>query len=224
MTDILRFRVPWRLTVAAGAILVPAALAGCALFSFAAVTLAPHTKAEYELAQVPTLVLVDDFDVHLRDPALANFIAGQVGENLKHRKAIKTTIPIARLNAVAAELGEDYRRTPVSRVARSVGAAQVICVNIVSVSIMSDPGIMEPTAELWVKVIDAEGNRRFPPTREGAPRLSHGRPMTVRMPHRYLADGDDTSTPVVMRTLAQRVARDVARLFHNYDPNEPDES
>lgn len=202
---------------------------GCELVGFVAQGFsATKVKALHDLADRPTLVLVDDPSGRLGDPALPNEIANQVAFHLAGESIVSQAnlIEPHHLYGLTTKLGKEYARTPVDRIGRELGAQQVIHVYVESVSYTQNPGMYHPISTVHVKVIDAvKGKRRFPPQRtldDESSSLSH-HTVNVSMPHRTMADDGRNAVRHFGRPLAQRIGRDVARLFFDYLPRQPGE-
>ena len=129
-------------------------------------------------------------------------------------------VPVQRLNALVAEMGDEYEHTAIDRIGRDPGAEQVVHVNVDSLSTGSDPGMLRPVATVTVKVIDAvEGKRLFPVPRPAeGPR---GLRLTVRSNYRRADNETRGDLVMVVQALAQMVGRDVAYLFYDHRPRQP---
>ncbi len=192
-----------------------AATVGCEVFGIAASMFSSgKTKAVYELQNQPTLVLVDDPNHQLGNPGLRDQIANEIGFHLERQKVIDSVIAPAQLNNLVAALGERYAATPVDQIGRRLGARQVIHVQVESVALQTGPGVIQPTARVQVKVIDADHGQRLFPTGSAVP--AGGYALTIQFRQRPHEQIDRGSSVVLGRQLAQRIARDVARLFHDY--------
>jgi hypothetical protein len=199
------------------------AVAGCEGASFLTEAVMGRTvKAVYQIEDRPTLVLVDDPRMLLGDRALAMQVASNIGFALEQEEVVTTIVPLEDLLKLQARLGDDFPNTPVSRIGRELGAAQVIHVHIEKIDFGSDPGVLKPVATTQVKLIEAEGGRRlFPVVVEGeaAPVIALGAPgYPVKTELWYRQQEDERSIPAIRRKLAEHIARDVARLFHEYKP------
>jgi len=202
---------------------------GCELVGFVAQGFsASKIKAVYDLADRPTLVLVDDPSGRLGNPALPHEIANQVAFHLSEESIVSQAnlIEPHHLYELKTKLGKDYARTPVDRIGRELGAQQVIHIYVESVSYSQNPGMYHPIATVHVKVIDAvKGKRLFPLQRtlddESSP-LSH-HTVNISMPHRTMSDGGYNPVRHFGKPLAHRIGRDVARLFFDYLPRQPGE-
>lgn len=197
------------------------AIAGCGGFTFLAQAIFPDKiRAVYPLEDRVTLVMVDDPELRLRDPIVAGQIGDRMRQDLQKAGAVREFVSVQRLNELIAEAGNEYERISIDRVGRDLGAEQVIHVSIDSLSMGSDMGVMRPAATVTVKVIDvARGKRLFPaPKPAEAPR---GVVLTVQTARRCTDQGSRSDESIAIRTLAQLIGRDVARLFYDHLPRQP---
>ena len=199
------------------------AAAGCEGASFITEAVMGRTvKAVYKIEDRPTLVLVDDPRMLLGDRALAMQVASNIGFALEQEKVVTTIVPLEELMKLQASLGDDFPNTPVSRIGRELGAAQVIHVHIEAIEFGHDPGMLKPVATTQVKLIESEGGKRlFPVVIEGeaAPVVALGAPgYAVKTELWFRQQEDERSIPAIRRKLAEHIARDVGRLFHDYKP------
>ena len=202
---------------------------GCELVGFVAQAIVPpKIKASYDLADRPTLVLVDDPSGRLGDPTLPHEIANQIAFHLSKESIVSQAnlIEPHHLYELKAKLGKDYSRTPVDRIGRELGAQQVIHVYVESVSYTQNPGMYHPIATIHVKVIDAVKSKRlFPPQKtldDENSSLSH-HTVNISMPHRTMSDDGHNAVRHFGRPLVERLGRNVARLFFDHPPRQPGE-
>jgi len=197
------------------------AVVGCGGFTFLAQAIFPDkVKAAYPLADRVTLVMVDDAELRLRDPIVANQIGERIRQDLQKAKVVRQFVPVRRLNALIAEAGDEYERISIDRIGRNLGAEQVVHVSVNSVQMGSDLGVLSPVATVTVKVIDVgQGRRLFPePKPAEGPR---GMVLTVRAAHRYKDLQSRGDEAIAIQTLAQLAGRDVAWLFYDHLPPQP---
>jgi len=195
-------------------------LGGCALVGWAADVVGGGQKIPpaFTLADRPTLVMVDDPTNKLPTVDLPNLIAGRVGNRLVERQAIgrANLMPAVRVSQLAADHA-DFTTWPIDRVGREAGAQQVIYAVVQQFQLVDASQIYQPVAEVRVKVIDVpSGQRLYPPT--GA-----GHPVSVEQFYRSM-DGSTRATETVLaRRLAEELAVNIAKLFHEHLPAQPGE-
>lgn len=210
-------------------VLALGSLGGCNIIGFFAnVAATEQVPARYTLPVRPTLVLVDDPTNALGDPGLSGLIASKVGQDLTARRLVSSVVDPRRTTELAAQMGPDWLRVPADQVGRQLGAAQVIHVHIVSASLAREPGVFVPSALVYVKVIDTStGKRLFPsadstewPEPSTPPELAvgaRGYPLRVLMSYRVAGERDPQAVILELRrSLAERIGRDVARLFYQH--------
>lgn len=201
-----------------------AAAGGCQILSMAGYAFFPEkVDAQFRLPKVPTFIVVDDGKKLLGNPALTVRMANQIGFELTSNDAVGTLIPPERINALVAEFGDDYYRTPIATLGREVGAQLVIHIEVDLINVATSADMLKPTATVRVKVIDIESRRRlFPVTDADAvdpDTTVSPRGWAVRTQLSYRQEGGRTSTDLALlaQRLTDRIAIDVARLFYKYE-------
>jgi hypothetical protein len=195
-------------------------LVGCTPLSYISTVITRDTvPAAYELSDRPTLVLVDDPGGQLGSAVLANVVADKIMSDLKQRELVIQFVALTELQALADALGDDYATTPIDLIGRRLGAEQVLYVKIAALQLLGEPSMLRPRARVQVKVIDAQGSARlFPAPGDG---LAQGYDLLVEMQHRYGDNADPGESAMLLREVAERIGRDVARLFYEYEPSPP---
>lgn len=198
---------------------------GCEIFGMAALmaTGGDKVKAVYKLPNGRTAIIVDDPQKRLGSGVLTGVVASNIAHHLKQNDAISATIvPEKDVATLAARLGDEYATTPIDQLGRSLGAQQVIYVEVEQVTLLAAPGAYRPSALVELKVIDAEnGVRLYPPPppidEPGVP--SRGRSVTVQMAHRGIDRESRGADAMMGRVLAERIGLEVARMFYDYRPD-----
>ena len=201
-------------------------LSGCELLSFISMGFSSNKiDAEYELADQPTAVLVDDPTNTNGDRFLQRQIASEIGYLLKENEVTSQIIDQRKLDNLRNELGHNYDKTAIDEIGRRVGAAQVIYVDIKTVQYRAEPGMLRPMAVCEVKVIDAKNGKKLFPGLDADDEVSdmpsEGRVVAITMFYRTQETGNELQ--LVSKVLAERVGRDISRLFYEYKPREPGE-
>ncbi len=204
-------------------------LAGCGGLGYVAALVSGPQKvpAMHHLAPDRTLVLVDDPENKLGNPALCMSIADMIGrfliENQSETLEFVDTTELARL---AAEMGNDYHATPVDAIAAELNAQQVIHVYIEDTAMQYGGNMYRPTAAVQVKVIDVDdGVRTFPnpgPLKESSTLPGHK--LIVQMKYQHVDDQSRANRNIITGKLAETIARDVSRLFYQWEMPEPGEA
>lgn len=199
--------------------------AGCAML-LAALGLAAgcfyqRIKAKYELPEKITLVLVDDPSDALGGAHLARHVANQIGFQLVRHEAVPATVPLNRVSELQRELGDAFATTPIDEVGRTLGAQQVIHVQVLSAKTGYEPGVSRPTAQSRVKVIDVEQRRRlWPQPRPGVHTAPRGHTVSSSMFYRYTGNGEVRGTQNDLKQrFATLIGNDIAKLFYDHEPD-----
>ena len=216
--------------------------AGCNVVRLVAQAFPQKTPATYKLADRPTLVLVDDPQRLFDEPTAVRRIAFGINEQLQREKVLQSVVPQEQLASLKVTMADDFAKLGVDQIGRSLKARQVIHVHIVSVKLFTQPGLLEPTGVVDVKVIDTAARKRLFPAPPGIPAarrpaddstveqsapdfsiLPGGHRVTSQLLSRGADSPDRAANRLMERRLADRIARDVARLFHDYLPRQPGE-
>ncbi len=190
-------------------------ITGCEAFSYVASAVAPEKrKAVFTLADVPTLVLVDDPGTKLGNPALPGAIAARIGFELKQAKALTEVVDPQKLAAYRAKHGRQFARLPVDQVGRDLQAQQVLHVWITAAAMSRPaPALLQGRVEAQVKVIDVVGGRLFPAPSPGiADAPGHG--AAVGEERRTEEDDASADAALLARDLSEELGVEVAKLFY----------
>ena len=172
---------------------------------------------------IATFIVVDDGQKLLGNPALTVRMANQVGFELASNDAVGTLIPPERINALVAEFGDAYYRTPIATLGEEVGAQLVIHIEVDQINVSTSAELLKPTATVRVKVIDIENRRRLFPTTDAdavePDTTVAARGWPVRTELTYRREGSPTAADLALlaQRLTDRIAIDVARLFYKYE-------
>jgi hypothetical protein len=204
-------------TAFAGAIMLLAALLGCALGAIAyKLTPEPKLPAEFPLQPVPTLILADD----AQDRSLGSIDADRLARLVEQQFVSWQIAPVIPQDRVVALRDADptgFNRRSVTSIARELGAQQVISITFEGVEIGVSLGTDMPRARAAarVRVVNDQGQIVFPIDNQA------GRGMMFQTPHRR---GDERSTARTAQGLAlDGLARNIARLFRPYVASELDQ-
>ena len=173
--------------------------------------------AVYELKKQPTLVLVENFQDPDSSSADADTVAHDVSEAL-HEHASLEVVDADKVVPLRTEQPGTFHEMKIPDVGRSVGAKQVVYVNLVETEHMADPtGVaVHATATANVRVIDATTGAVLWPV--GQPR---GYEITANMPY----DRADSAVGAAMRgDLLNQLSDRIAKLFYSYKPETEQES
>jgi len=192
------------------------AVAGCNIVAPIAYAIEGPGKisAQHKLADLPTVVFVDDRKNVMTRTVLRSTLGDTAAETLMRKKVLTRTISTSDAVAVARRQETERALMPMDAIGRAVGAEQVIYVNMVSFGLTTDGYNPRPTAVAEVRVIDVnERVRTFPP--EG---LEGGRVVEAMLRE---IDPDTLRTQATRRAVEDRLATalgvEIARLFFEYE-------
>lgn len=201
--------------------LLPAVAASCNIIA-PAIAVAhgpPKVKKAYDLpADRVTVVLVEDTSSPpiMRDSRLIRKIAEAATTELTRVGAVKTAVDPSAIHMMSIQPSE--RQTPIAELARKVGADQIIYAQITQFTLSPDGQTFTPSAELRVKVLDAQaqgeetiGRRIWPAEAEGHPLLAGGESISGFSPR------DAADIRQAELELADLTGLRLAQLFYDRD-------
>jgi hypothetical protein len=215
----------WPVLFACAALILPlvAAAPGCAVAGYLGHALfEPKIKAAHTLADRPTLVIVDDPRDLLHDASLLHEMAHGIGRELENRHVLKQVVSGRDLADLESRMAAEYRLMPIDRIGSSLGAEQVLHVNVDNV----EAGYGRITLSCRVRVFDVEEARQLFPAGAGsvdATAASMGL-VRVAMPFDAVTTAAPGASTLRRRALGERVSISVARLFHDHEPPSQDAS
>lgn len=177
----------------------------------------PTVDPVHDLADVPTIVFVDDRNNVVNPVSLRKRIADQVLEDLMVKKILSQSNALSTLDAMglAAQRDRANEVLSIEEVGKSVGARQVIYVKMEQFQDTPDGFTPRPMASGRVKVIDVEQRKRLFP-REDALEPSHPfQTMTREVdPASYSTRSGRLK---IFEALAQETGASVAKLFYKHE-------
>ena len=177
----------------------------------------PKKPPEFVLDDRPTLVFIDDRNNVLSRRNLRRQIADRTSEDLMVQEAVTQTIAPRDGLAVAAT---ETHGSPMSidTIGRSVGAAQVIYVEMIAFALSADGSSPVPMARCAVKVIDVENKTKlFPP----AGSAEDARIMDIpAQPVSAQLYQSSATLRQIEDMLAEVVGTEVGKLFYEHVPRE----
>ena len=217
MNRITRTALTLVLVIGAGA-----AMFSCNILAPAAYIIGGQDKvdAQYALADRPTVVFVDDPNNLLPDRALRRIIGDKVAQELMVRKLVTTTISSADALAVAGR--ESYgQKMAIDAIGRTVGAEQVVFIDMVSFSLSPDNVTPRPQGACYLKVIDVANRERLFPTADDGFSGTDSYPIQVAMRAVSIERYRTTSSRRQIREeLANEIADQVTKVFYRHVPRE----
>lgn len=202
-------------------------LPGCAAGLIDNIRAGTHQPV-YEVIDQPTLVFVQvrqQAAPALGHMTLRNAVAAQIERDLKDKKLIQTFIDHGEIVDLSIEMGDDFDELAVDEIGRKLGADQVIIVDIESVRFRPHPGLLEPTVNSRVRIIDVNSRQRLFPKAEAFAEdpdlLRPGHPVLTQLARKQDDQVSQEQAARIRRILALAVGQDVGRLFYKW--NERDE-
>ncbi|MGA2441904.1 MAG: hypothetical protein ABSH08_13175 [Tepidisphaeraceae bacterium] len=202
----------FRVVMLAGAL---GALAGCQLGGVVAdKAITPTVNAKYVPNKKDSmLVLVESYNLSLDSGIESQHMALTLGRSLRDDK-IATTIDPQNLERLRDADPDQYRKMSIAEIGRRVGARQVLYVHIWRAEIVKPPGSgqMRGHIEAIVKVVDsATGDTRWP---------TDASSEAVQITTAWIPDSSGTTDADLRARMADQMAQDIGRLFHDYHPDE----
>jgi hypothetical protein len=186
-------------------------LAGCNVIGAVAGKLAPEPiiPAQFVPAKEPTLILVENY----HNPASLRLESDAVARHLAEELSMHDVAPIVepeRAESLRSAKGQAYRKMPVDEIGRSLGATQIIYVDLESFdldrAIASE--LLGGKAEARVRVVDDAGGLLWPIDSAG------GYPVAVKVEPQRVAPGQGDHA--VRQELHAALADKIAKLFYNW--------
>src|SRR4051812_34333369 len=148
-------------------------VSGCAAISAVTYKVAgdPKTPAEFKPANVPTLVLGENFQNPDQYRQASTQIERDIAGDLLANK-VTQGVAVEKIEDLRSADGPAYRKMRIDEVGKAVGAKQVIYVNLVKFNALTPigSGEMSGLAEGMVRVIDVETGRTLWPSDTSAGR------------------------------------------------------
>jgi hypothetical protein len=212
-----------RVLLVAAAVAIAAA-PGCNIVAPAAYLIGglPKKKADYILPDVPTVVFVDDranvIGTNSRGVRLA--IADALSSRLLTEKLV--TEVISSRDAIGMTIRNDRHQNlmAIDEIARSVGAEQIIFIQMANFGVAQDGAAPAPMAAGQLRVIDAVNRQKLFPAPD-AESTTVSWPVTAWLRQIDPQAMADTTTRVrVYEALANEFGEEAARLFYDYVPDD----
>jgi hypothetical protein len=175
----------------------------------------PKMDAQYILADVPTVVFIDDPRNVVNPVTLRKVIAETASQQLMMNEVLTTTISPQDAIAITQRSDRSGDKMSVEDIGRSVGAQQVIYVQMQTFAHTPDGFTPRPVASAQVKVIDvAAGQRVFPEEGEGWPVNASGAAVSPSV------FSTRSSSVKVFEALAHVLGAEIAKVFYRHEYQE----
>jgi hypothetical protein len=178
----------------------------------------PSVEAQHTLADVPTLVFIDDRSNVVNPVSLRRVIADKASEVLMVKKLLTTTISPQDAMTVARQRERNSNILSIEDIGKTVGAQQVIYVEMLQFQDTPDGFTPRPMAACRVRLIDVENRKRLfpPPDSQEASRLVQVMTREVD-PSIYSTRSGRLQ---VFNILAEDIGEEVAKLFYKHERKE----
>jgi hypothetical protein len=203
------------LALAAIALLLP----GCNIVgpAYAIASGPPKKSAEFVLQDRPTLVFVDDRSNVLSRRNLRRQIADRASEELMLQEAVMRTIS-PRDGLAVAQTETHGKPMAIDVIGRSVGADQVIYIEMLAFALSADGTTPVPMARCAVKVIDVTNREKLFPAINST---DEARMMDIAAgPVSMELYKTGATRRQIEDTLAEVVGTEISRLFFDHAPRE----
>lgn len=208
-------------TWSAGALCALVALCpGCNIVTPAAYILngPPSVEAQYTLADVPTVVYIDDRSNQVNPVSLRRVIGDTASEDLMVKKLVTTTISPQDAMNIAAQHDRSNQIMPIEEIGKAVGAKQVIYVEMVQFADTPDRYTPRPAATCRVRVIDVENRKRvFPAADAKEPACTLQVTSGTIDPEVYKTRAGRLET---FKALAFETGHEIGKLFYKHERKE----
>lgn len=206
-------RTGWIMPLCVGAVL--SLMSGCNIAGVLERVTSPDrtVEARYVLANVPTVVFLDDRRNQINPVRLRREIVDEVTLILTVEGRLTDMISPRDAMAAARRLDTARETVGIDSVGRAVGAQQVVYIEAVAFRITQDGLMPDPAAFFNVRVLDLDAGRRVFPSEDGLQETG-GYHMQVSIPHQELASLSGIGNASKLRqVLAKRAGDEIGRLF-----------
>jgi hypothetical protein len=194
--------------------------AGCNIVGPAAYMIEGPVKveAQYALADVPTVVYIDDRSNLVNPISLRRVIADKASEVLMVKKVLTSTISPQDAMALTAKRERNSNILSMEEIGRMVGAKQVIFVEMQRFDRSPDGFTPRPIAVCRVRVIDVENKMRVFPPPESQETSWAVQAVTREVdPEVYRTSSGRLAA---FETLAIQTGEEIAKVFYRHEARE----
>jgi hypothetical protein len=209
-----------RMWLTGGLIALVSLSAGCNIVAPASYIISgpPSVEAQHTLADVPTVIYIDDRSNQVNPVSLRRVIAETAGEDLMEKKLLTTTISPQDAMNIAARNDRNKQIMSIEEIGKAVGAKQVIYVEMLQFSDTPDGFTPRPLAACRVRVVDVENRQRVFP---GPDVRDTSHPMQVMTrevdPELYRTRSGRLQ---VFQALALETGHEIGKLFYKHERKE----
>ncbi len=168
--------------------------------------------AQYVPPKQPTLVLVENYRIPGADESDDDLIAEEVGQELKEHKVVPL-VDRDKLIMVRDSDPEKFRSQSIPDLGQSVGAQQVVYVDVTECQVQSDSSLsaIAGRVSVRVRVVDvASGETRWPLD------SAQGHPISIELPFNR---ADPDRIDAMHAELIAKLSDSIAKLFYSWQPD-----
>jgi len=202
---------------AAAAVVAASLSGGCNIVGPASYIISgpPSVDAEYELADVPTVVFIDDRHNVVNPISLRRAIADKASEDLMMKKILAKTISGQDAMTLATQRERNNQIMSIEDIGKAVGAKQVIYVEMLQFQDILPDYTPRPTSACRVRVIDVENRKRMYPAEDAQEpsRLVQASTREVN-PELYRTRTGRVET---LQALAITTGEEIGKLFYKHE-------
>lgn len=175
----------------------------------------PKVDAQHQLADLPTVVFIDDRRNLVNPVSLRRVIADRASQDLMAKEALSKTISPQDAMNIVRQKETTSQVLSIEEIGEAIGAQQVIYVEVVQFQDSPDGVTPRPVAACRVKVIDVASRQRvFPPVDSDDPaRLVQVMTREVD-PEVYRTRSGRLK---IFEGLAEATGREIAKLFYKHE-------
>ena len=178
----------------------------------------PTIEAQHTLADVPTVIYIDDRSNQVNPISLRRVIADTASEDLMVKELLTTTISPQDAMNIAARNDRNKQIMSIEDIGKAVGAKQVIYVEMLQFTDTPDGFTPRPIAACRVRVVDVENRQRVFP---GPDVRDASHPMQVMTrevdPELYRTRSGRLQ---VFQGLAVETGHEIGKLFYKHERKE----
>jgi len=175
----------------------------------------PSVDPVCQLADVPTVVFIDDRNNVVNPISLRRVISDKASQDLMIQKVLTTTISGQDSMTIATQRERSNQIMSMEDIGKAVGAKQMIYVQMVQFQDVLADYTPRPSAACWVRVIDIENRKKIFPSDDSG-QVAHLLQVTTREvdPEVYRTRAGREQ---VFEGLAQTTGEEIGKLFYKHE-------
>jgi hypothetical protein len=175
----------------------------------------PAQEAKFKPANLPTLVLAENFKSPSSSVLEADEIARYVNDELEQNKVAPMINPILAQN-ISTTRPSEFKKMSIATIGRELGAQQVIYISVQATQIeeIAGSGVAKGRGFAKVKLIDARSGDTLWPNE-----LADGYPVAFESAPVNPSLAKTSSVGSIYQAVQQGLAIQISRLFYSYKPD-----